>query len=488
MIRGARGAASLAAVVLMAAVAARGGEAAKPAPAKPKPSTHKVAAKPLKIDLELKGVFEAETMAEVVFQPKVWATLVVERAVASGTRVKKGDEVVALRVEKIDDAIKAAEAGLVVAQLGVKLMQDELVALEEAMPMDLAAAERAKAVADEDLTRYLEVDRPLWIRKTEFSVKTAENHLAYVREELRQLEKMYQADDLTEETEEIILKRQRDAVERTEFSVEQTKIGAEKTLKVDVPRQDIVVKENAKRQAIALAKAKGSLPVAIRKKRLEFEKAQVGLKKATENLDKLKADRAAMVVKAPADGIVYAGPCVRGNWPQLNLTLKAGTALKPNQVVATIVAPRPMFVRAGVAEKLLERVSAGIKGWATPTGYPGLRLRATLTEVSEIPESAGSFGSRIAVELPKAAKAVVPGMTCAVKLVAYRKDDALTVPVGAVFTSDADGSTAVYVQKGKDGHEKRAVTVGRRTEKVAEIVAGLKAGEVVLLRKPKGAK
>ena len=40
-----------------------------------------------------------------------------------------------------------------------------------------------------------------------FSVKSADNMLAYEKEELRQLEKMYKADDLVEETEEIVLKR-----------------------------------------------------------------------------------------------------------------------------------------------------------------------------------------------------------------------------------------------------------------------------------------
>ena len=54
-------------------------------------------------------------------------------------------------------------------------------------------------------------------------VKKAKDYLEYQKEELRQLEKMYGADDLTEETEEIVLKRQRDAVELAIFSLQRAR-------------------------------------------------------------------------------------------------------------------------------------------------------------------------------------------------------------------------------------------------------------------------
>ena len=80
--------------------------------------------------------------------------------------------------------------------------------------MDLEAGERDQRIAEEDRKYYLEIGRPLTLKSHEMHMKFARQALEYEKEELEQLEKMYKADDLTEETEKIVLKRQRDAVER----------------------------------------------------------------------------------------------------------------------------------------------------------------------------------------------------------------------------------------------------------------------------------
>ena len=56
------------------------------------------------------------------------------------------------------------------------------------------------------------------------SLKSSEQYLAYAAEELNQLKKMYEADDLTEETEEIILQRAQYQYERAKFSMKQLKL------------------------------------------------------------------------------------------------------------------------------------------------------------------------------------------------------------------------------------------------------------------------
>jgi len=479
----------LVAVWAMAACAARAGEAPKEKPAEspPKPAAHTVQPELLKIEAQLKGVFEAARAAEVVFRPEAWAELSVLEAAEPGAHVKKGDVVLSLDTTKIDEALRDAEAALALGDSGLKLAQDELAAMQKSLPLDLEAAERAKQTADEDLKRYTDIGRPAAVKEANFAVKNAENYLLYTQEELRQLEKMYKADDLTEETEEIILKRQRDAVERVAFGLEMARIKAEQTLKVDLPRQDVTTRDAAARQAIALAKAKATLPVAASKKRLELDKLKTDQAKAAEKLAKLKKDRETMVVKAPADGIVYYGSCVRGNWPKLGQTLERGAALKPNDVVLSIVAPRPLFVRAVVPEDQLEKLSAGIEGKATPVGYPSLSLKAKVEAVSEVPITAGNFEAKVAVDLPKEAAAIVPGMNCTLKLVSYLKKDALTVPAAAVFTDEADGeATFVFVRKADGTPEKRPVTVGRKADSKAEVLKGLSKGDVVLTERPEG--
>src|SRR5207244_4825530 len=139
-------------------------------------------------------------------------------------------------------------------------------------------------------------------------------------------------------------------------------------------------------------------------------------------------------------GIGYYGKCVRGQWSSGTGggKLQRGSSIMPEDVFMTIVFTRPQFVRATVEEKDLHLIRPEMKGKATPAAYPELKVPARVIKVSGIPQSAGTFEARIAVELGKDADFVVPGMACTVKLVAFKKADALTVPAAAVFSDDGE--------------------------------------------------
>ena len=63
----------------------------------------------------------------------------------------------------------------------------------------------------------------------------------------------------------------------------------------------------------------------------------------------------------------------------------------------------------------------------------------------------------------------MPGMSCEVKLQAYRKTDALAVPPSAVGDDDDAPAKHFVMLLGKNGKpQKQAVTVGRRTAKLVE--------------------
>ena len=224
-----------------------------------KPATAKVEKGPFKIEVNLTGVFEAEHMTEVSIKPKAWVLpLVVERAVELGTPVKKGDILVEFDHDKIDKAIQDAEVEVALGELALKHAEQELPLLEKALPIDLTAAERAKAQADEDLKKFLEIDRSRSERNAQFTVKRSVEFLEYSKEELRQLEKMYRSKDLTEETEEIILRRQRFQVEMGEFNLKEAELRRDQTLKIDLPRQEERLRESAVKQSIDLEKARAA--------------------------------------------------------------------------------------------------------------------------------------------------------------------------------------------------------------------------------------
>ncbi len=406
--------------------------------------TVKVEKGPFKVMLTLKGVFAPADRNELAVRTEAWGggphgggPLVVVSAVEAGTAAKKGDVLVRLQPDKIEHAIRDTQYELRIGEVAIRLAEEELPILERSTPMELATAERNKLEADQDLQRYLEIDLPLSRESAENMLKSAKYRLEYAQEELKQLQKMYRSKDLTEETEEIILKRQRHQVEMAEFGLKSQKIHYERTLKIDLPRREQTVKDNAEKQTLALRKARNTLPLSLNQKRLALEKLKHEHAKSAERLAQLKKDRQQMTIKAPVDGIVYYGKYHNGQWTSSAVAgkLVRGGLLVPEEVILTVVSARPVQVHASVDEKDLHWIKKGLKGVAIPAGYPDLRLPVELTERSNVPQAGGGFTADFKVDAD-AAEAVVAGMNCTIKLIPYRNDTALTLPSSSVFCDD----------------------------------------------------
>ncbi len=198
-----------------------------------------------------------------------------------------------------------------------------------------------------------------------------------------------------------------------------------------------------------------------------------------------------MTVRSPADGIVFYGACVHGQWPHaadLAQKLRPGGSLTPHEVLLTIVSPSSLFARVTVPEKELHDMAVGLGGNVRAhrlsrranSGQAGKRRQPGRSR-GEIYRRRRSGRGRADQTGPAQA---LPSMNGSLKVTVYSKVDALTVPAKSVFNEGADDSQH-YVYLSVDGKSvRRDVKVGRRTEAHVEILDGLKAEDVVLVKKP----
>jgi len=454
---------------------------AKKTPAPPKPATIKVKTAPFRIEIKLPGVFESAGMTEVSFKAKAAASLTVLKAVEHGTTVSKGDTLVTPMLDKFDKALKAKQHADLAGALALRQAEAEFAQLKASTPLKLAASERNAKQALENLD-YFKKNRPLSKRATIEAYQMAVDRLAYIKEEFRQLKKMYEADDLTEATEEIVLRRTKDSVRRSELAAEQAKVALDAALKTNLARQakDMVLATQA--AITANENAKVLLPMALEKGTLDIAASRRGRKKAIKALADLKADREAMTIKAPAGGVVYYGRCNRGKWSSTSVAAKLVPKGKilADEVFMTIVDPKSLFVRVSISEKDFGLLAAGLSGQAVPTAYPQKTLGVKLDKFSTIPTASGQFDARLT--LPDSAGPVAAGMTCSITLKAHENLKAITVPASAV--SKEAGKEFVYVKKG-DAKTKRPVETGKSHAGKVEIVKGLTAGETVFRKASK---
>ncbi|MCP4378583.1 MAG: HlyD family efflux transporter periplasmic adaptor subunit [bacterium] len=448
----------------------------KKAPPAPKAKTYKVKPAPFRIEIKLPGIFEAEKMTEVSFEAEAATSLTILKTVEHGAMVSKGDTLITPMLEKFDKALKSKQRGDIAGNLSLRQAEAGFAQLKASTPLKLAAAERAITRAKEDFEHFKKT-RKLAVKNAKETYQTALDRLAYITEELRQLKKMYEADDLTEETEEIVLRRTTDAVRRTTLAAEEAKVYLDRTLNTNMPRKEKDMTRATQTTITANKNAQIMIPMALEKATLDIEAARRGRKKAKKALADLKTDRGMMTIKAPADGMVYYGKCTQGKWNSAIIAPKfvPKGKLPAKQVLITIIDPKSLFLRVSISEKDIGLLTAGQTGSATAIAYPNDTLAVKLDKFSRAPTASGKFDAQLA--LPDGAGLASAGMTCNVTLVIRDNPKALTVPTSAVF-KDAGRK---FVRVIKDGKKtKRPVVTGRTHAGKVEILKGLDAGETVL--------
>jgi len=452
--------------------------------------THTVTPVPFRLEAKFDGVFEAPAMTEVRIDAKRWGQFTVEDAVPHGTRVNKGDVLVRLETAKLDEQIRDLEIGGRIAALAHGLLERDVALLEKSTPLQLELARRARRIAAEDLARYETKEGRLATAENDVMLKMSQFRRENAEEELDQLEKMYTQDDLTEETEEIVLKRARFEAELARFFGELMTDRHERIATFELPRRLDVVQKAELLAAIDLERAETALPLTLDKLKLELERSTNERRKAAEQLAEYKSDRAALPLVAPTDGILYYGRWQQGKWvdsDQVAGRLRAGGKLEPQSVQFTIVGSGRPFVRAGVPEKELSKVAADSAARIMPKAFPDVRLPGRVRSVSAVPVGAGRFEA--VIDLAEDHPRLAAGMETEIRVIAANEPALLAVPKKTVFADELDENRKfVYVlaAAGKEP-QKRTVATGRSNDEFVEITAGLAAGEQILLEKPKPA-
>ena len=441
----------------------------------------KVEKKPFKSTVSLDGVFLPDETHLLKIDPKVWADFTIKELAPQGSSLKKGQPVVVLDTENIDRQLSDNVDASSLRKMTLSLAELDLANLEKTTPWSLEAAELAYQRAKDDHSYFVETGRPLQEESTQRSLQSAERYLESATEELNQLLKMYKEDDLTEETEEIILKRQRYAVESAEFRLKTAKLSTKRSLEVTIPRSAMDAERALRDAEVVWKTARENLPSALQQKRLEIKKLRVEDKRADQKEAELKADRAQMEVAAPVDGLLYHGEINHGRWNSAGAAkfMKVGGKVPPRVVLATVIpSGAGMQLDGFLDEAAISRLQAGQKGYVAPASSPRSRLPVEVTKTASHPGLDGKYHVVLKVS-PVEGLHLVPGMKGKIKITTGDEGNSLAVPTSSLHEG-ADGSYFVKI-KGEDGKASSVpVTVGAESNGQIVVLSGLKEGQIVI--------
>jgi HlyD family secretion protein len=449
-----------------------------------------VESKPFTIDRSFSATILPAKPVLVSIDPESWSDFTIEEILPHGTAVKKGDVLVKFDREGYDRKLEDLKRAVESRALTLASQELAFVKLGEETTIRLEAARKAQRVAAEELEYFTKIGRKAQEEEVADDLEGSKRRLEAAREELKQLKMMYDADDLTEQTEEIILKRQEYAVKSSELALKLAELSTGRTLQVLLPRRAESLTTDAKSTSIELEKAEENLPRSLQTARLDLEAARIAAVREKDELADLEKDGALFELRAEADGIFYYGSLDEGRWTlgELAKALVKGGKVPLIRTFASVVPDdADLGLVAHVDESTARSLRKLMKGGVTAGGREDVALTATVQQIAAVPAADGRYRVDLLPEWPEDEKLewpadldVVPGMSFECRFVVHKNDAVITLPAKALRAAD-EGRWTVQVKMADGQSETRGVVRGRVSGDRVEIASGLEAGQVVII-------
>jgi|688.fasta_scaffold05607_10 RND family efflux transporter MFP subunit len=219
----------------------------------------------------------------------------------------------------------------------------------------------------------------------------------------------------------------------------------------------------------------------IEKAKAKLDSDRNTLEEEKSKLSELEQQIKFCVITAPADGqVVHANKFSnRGN---SEFVVEAGALARERQVLIVLPDPNKMQVKAKINESRITLVREGMPCKIRVNAVEG-DLLGQVTKVNKYAEPGSWFSSSVKeyathIQIQNPPPVIRTGMTAEVRIFVEQLQDALQIPVHAVY--EHKGHHFCLVKKGED-FETREVKIGASNEKMVTITDELKEGEVVVL-------
>jgi RND family efflux transporter MFP subunit len=446
---------------------AQDGGGAEPAAA---PATHTVGRVDLPLRATADGRVDSQVRRKVWLDPQAFGGQleVAEVAVRSGS-VAEGQALIRIDPTKIDEEIVQAEIALTNARRSHEFGVEELTILQQSNGVRMERATAAQRAAEQAFEIFDKYDGQKMLRGAELRLMQSEFSLADQREELAQLELMYEGSSLAGETKEIVLERNRRSIRMAEEYLQFTQNDLVIMRDYTYPTQKLRVENELRWASIELEHARQNTMMSEQNKRAAVEASARALADAEERLADLKSDRERFELAAPVSGVMT------------RIAAEPGDRVGAQHVFAEIVDPNRLIVTLSAKPEDLRVLSEGGAVTVTFPAFPEVSLAGTVAEIAPVGAASGPGTTfPVTIRLSDDNPLVRVGLNCSVSAESTL-NDVLAVPAKCVH--EESGKRYVHVAAGGSS-EKREVTIGAKSDDMVQIVAGLREGDVVLLEKP----
>ncbi len=409
----------------------------------------------------------------------------IQYIIPEGTRVKQGDLLVQLNADTLQRQIDEETPRLASARAELVSAENQLQIQINDNASGLRKAELDLALAELALKQWREGDAVKQRQNLELRLDTAELELERLAEKyVRSQELLAEGFLSKDETDRDEVSYIRAISEYQTAGLDLQVFDTFEFVRTDKQKVSDVAERRAEVERVRL---NNDSQLASRKADRDNRQTQVQLTES--RLAKLNDQFKGAKMVAPRDGLVVYSTSVEGSrWGGGNETLQIGQQVYSNQLIIALPDTSDMVAAVRVHEALAGRIRPGQDVQVRIDAAGGKVFQGKVDNIGVMAESGGwrdpnlrEYTVRISLLDASAEDELKPAMRVEARVILGSVEDAVTVPVQALFTEGA--VQFVYKPEG-NRFIKHPVRVGRRSETLAEIPAGLEEGQVVLVRSP----
>ena len=432
------------------------------------------------------GELEARNQIEVRSGLETQTTIM--EIVPEGRQVRKGDLLVRLNAEALlnqiveeEDRVERAKADVIAAENALKIQINENDSRTRAGKLKVELAQLAL-----DQWREGEVIRKK--QQLALDIAQAQRQVNRLRDKFEKSEELLARGFISQD------ERDRDEIDKidAEARLANAKLDEDVYLTYQYPRDQKTRESDLEEAKAELERIEAVNAINLAAKQANLDSALRQFRNRDQRLTRLREQYDAATIYAPTDGlVVYATSLERnqrmwgggGEGP-----LQIGRQVRPNELLIILPDTTQMVATVRVHEALAGRIRPGQPARVKVSAAGGQTFEGQIESIGVLAETGGwrdpnrrEYSVRVGLNVDNKAGELKPSMRAEAELTLGRVENALAVPVQAVFS---DGPVRfVYVPRGSR-YERVPVRVGRVSDTLAEITAGLTEGQAVLLREP----
>jgi HlyD family secretion protein len=465
----------IAAVVMLGILAAsrRGGELPGPGMADGERRTARAQRGVLEIRVSAPGEIQARESHTII--PEVKRGTTISYMVEEGARVEQGDVVARLNTDEVESRIQDLETKLAQQQSALDNARTEL-------EIQILDNQTARRTAEQNLDRarmeqekFAQADAPLAIRNAEIELQTAESELTRKKNQYEDVKSLLPEGFVTEDE----VEEARIAIDEERIRLETARIELDNLRKYDHPLKTVQYDTDVIEAETEMEKMGKQSQTLLRNKERAVETAQQSVERTARELEDAREEFRAMTVHAPVAGVIQYGAAGQ---PWRRTEIEVGSVIQRGQVLMTIPSAEGRRAAVNVKESDIRQVEKGQSALVTVSALSGRVVEGTVEQIAEVANPQNWIRSEIkdfqvVIDLVDA-EGLKPGFSCQAEILTARIENALVVPVQAVFR-ERDEFVAHVV---RDGRAVRTIVrPGPASRTHVQILDGLSEGEECLL-------